>query len=151
MNAAPDVHRRGEEHEIVRSSGEIVVTQESVFQLIRHIKDPEHDYTLEELKVVDKQRIRVRRLGSAEAGESAEIVEVEVVPTIPHCSMVGMIGLAVLHQLSTHLSSKYVVRVVVKEDAHTLGAEMTKQLADIERTASALENPAIMDTICALL
>lgn len=169
MNSAPEVHcHQLPEYELEWKNGEVVVTRESVFQLIRSIKDPEHDYTLEDLKVVDAERIALYPLGrsrerqpeperaretvaAAEPPTGPVVVEVEIVPTIPHCSMVGIIGLSILYQLTRVLHSRYLVRVVIKPGSHTLDEEMTKQLADIERTYSAFLNPSILSTITALI
>ncbi|KAI5193278.1 hypothetical protein NECID01_2192 [Nematocida sp. AWRm77] len=184
MNFAPEVcTQKVPEFEVEWKNGEIAVTQESIFQLVRSIKDPEHDYTLEDLKVVGMDRVRLyalaqdhhqsqsqlqpqsqlhphpQREGAVEEGEAEKpwacrgpvVVEIEIIPTIPHCSMVGLIGLSILYKLTKTLHSKYIVRVVIKEGTHTLDEEMTKQLADIERTYSAFLNPSILSTIISLI
>ncbi|KAH9387250.1 uncharacterized protein NEMAJ01_2146 [Nematocida major] len=145
MNERPEVQPVGREYELVWEDGELLVNEESIFQVIRSIKDPEHNYSLEELRVVSLERVCVQEL------LSGHLVRITVVPTIPHCSMVGLIGLSILYKLSNTLSSKYVVRVEVQEGSHTLAEEVSKQLSDIERTYSAFLNENIVSAISPLL
>jgi len=150
MNSSPEVSCISEEnYEMVWEEKELVVNEKSVFQVIRGIKDPEHDYTLEQLKVVGLERIKIVELNSEE--NSSKIIEIEIVPTIPHCSMVGLIGLSIIYKLGMVVSSRYVVRVVIKKGTHMLEEDMTKQLEDLERTESAFLNPAITDVISMLI
>ncbi|KAI5184265.1 hypothetical protein NEHOM01_0010 [Nematocida homosporus] len=121
--------------------GELMVSAESVFQLVRGIKDPEHDYSLEELRVVELERVVVDGLE----------VKIGIVPTIPHCSMVGLIGLSILFKLSRILNSRYLVKVQIEPGTHMLEEEVNKQLLDIERTFSAFINPAIQATLLELI
>ncbi|KAI5133777.1 hypothetical protein NEAUS04_0127 [Nematocida ausubeli] len=146
MNETPDVCTETRpEYEIVWNNGEVDVNEKSIFQIIRNIRDPEHSYTLEELRVVSLDRVSIRTTSTG------EYVHVVVIPTIPHCSMVGLIGLSILYKLFTVLSSKYIVRVEVEKDSHTLADEVTKQLSDIERTYAAFLNPNIISAITPLL
>ncbi|OAG29510.1 hypothetical protein NEDG_00643 [Nematocida displodere] len=182
MNFSPVVSTEQRQvFELHWDDGELCVGRESIFQLIRNIKDPEHDYTLEQLNVVclediciyshvedpsASQAAGVSGLGGKQwarehhqteeevkrAGQEVPVfVEIKVVPTIPHCSMVGLIGLSILYKVTKIISSRYVVRVIVKKGTHTLDEEMTKQLEDIERTSSAFINPAIVATITELI
>lgn len=146
MNENPHVQKaQTEQYKIEQEEGEVVVSRESIFQIVRSIKDPEHSYTLEELKVVELDRI------SIEEAKPGVFIRVCVVPTIPHCSMVGLIGLSILYKLTRVLSSAYIVRVEVEENSHTLAKEVTKQLADIERTYAAFLNENIVDAILPLI
>jgi len=149
QNVSPEVWEIREQYDIEWKDGEVCVTQQSIFQIVRSIKDPEHDYTLEQLKVVDIDRINIKKINRR--ANSAEVVEIEIVPTIPHCSMVGFIGLSILYKLSKILSSKYIVRVIVCKGTHTQDDEMTKQFADTERTSSAFLNASILSTLLSLL
>ena len=53
---------------------------------IRDIMDPEHPYTLEQLKVVEEDKIIV-----SDDGYYCQIV-VQYTPTVPHCSLATLIG-----------------------------------------------------------
>merc|ERR1711916_415535 len=63
------------------------IDAQEVFDLIRHINDPEHPLTLEQLNVVQLPLIHV--------DDSASRVHVRFAPTIPHCSMATLIGLSI--------------------------------------------------------
>ena len=52
-----------------------------VFELIRHLNDPEHPLTLEALNVAQLELIRVNDVGNT--------VDIAFTPTIPHCSCVS--------------------------------------------------------------
>jgi metal-sulfur cluster biosynthetic enzyme len=58
---------------------------------IRHINDPEHPLTLEQLHVVCREHVTVEERD--ENGLSR--VAVLFTPTIPHCSMATLIGLSI--------------------------------------------------------
>jgi metal-sulfur cluster biosynthetic enzyme len=57
--------------------------------LIRHIHDPEHPHTIEELGVVYKLGVQVAK------SQAQEYVDVEFKPTVPHCSLATLIGLCI--------------------------------------------------------
>jgi len=57
--------------------------------LIRHIRDPEHPYSIEQLGVVYKSGLVVHKRGRH------ELVDVEFRPTVPHCSLATLIGLCI--------------------------------------------------------
>ena len=61
------------------------IDKEEVYDIIRHIKDPEHPNTLEELEVVHTRGITV--------DEKSKNVRVDFTPTIPGCGMATLIGL----------------------------------------------------------
>ncbi|KAI5192750.1 hypothetical protein NEMIN01_2195 [Nematocida minor] len=146
MNECPDVQPASTvEYTMEWKDGELVVSDKSIFQVVRSIKDPEHSYTLEELKVVSLDRI------SIEETSFGSFVHIVVIPTIPHCSMVGLIGLSILYKLVSILSSKYIVRVEVEKESHTLAEEVTKQLSDMERTYAAFLNDNIVSAILPLI
>ncbi len=73
-----------------------------VFELIRHLNDPEHPLTLEQLNVAQLELINVNK--------KKGIVDVTFTPTIPHCSMATLIGLSITVKLIRSLPSKYKVR-----------------------------------------
>jgi hypothetical protein len=54
-------------------------------ELIRHINDPEHPLTLEQLRVAQLEQVVVHdALGSADA-HAASTIDIRFTPTIPHC------------------------------------------------------------------
>ena len=119
--------------------------KETVFDIIRNIKDPEKEETLEELEVVRENLVSVNRL-SAES--SFYSVKVEFVPTVPHCSLATLIGLCLITKLNRELpSGRFKIDLAIAEGTHSTGPEITKQINDKERVAAALENPNLRQTV----
>nr|BAN21029.1 conserved hypothetical protein [Riptortus pedestris] len=110
-----------------------------VFDLIRHINDPEHPLTLEELKVVDVDNVKV--------DDGNNNIEVLFTPTIPHCSLATLIGLAIRVQLLRSLPPRFKVKVKIAPGTHVSEQAINKQLADKERVAAAMENSTLLETI----
>lgn len=108
-----------------------------IFELVRHINDPEYPLTLEQLDIVNIERCWVED----------DTVKLLYTPTIPHCSMAQMIGLMLKVKLLRTISKKYRTDVRVTPGAHANESEINKQLKDKERVAAALENPSIMRII----
>jgi hypothetical protein len=162
-NENPVLQRRtSPEYEVVLGrNGKIVeFSREAVFQMIRHIRDPEHPHSLEDLGVVSLDGIyfcRHRRRGEKIAreksiepvGESVgpPVLSVALVPTIPHCSLISIIGLSVLWVLRKVVPPGYEIELIVEEESHLSGAEVTKQLNDRERVEAAFENNAIIESV----
>ncbi|URE03737.1 hypothetical protein MUK42_31375 [Musa troglodytarum] len=121
---------------------------------IRDIQDPEHPYTLEELKVVTEDSIEVN--------DKKSHVSVTFTPTVEHCSLATTIGLCLRVKLMRSLPSRYkdfageytdvtlvwsehfMVDIRVAPGTHATEAAVNKQLNDKERVAAALENPNLM-------
>ena len=61
------------------------MTRDEVFEHIRHLNDPEHPLSLEQLNVVSRENIVCLDPGN--------VVHIRFTPTIPHCSMATLIGL----------------------------------------------------------
>ena len=59
--------------------------------LIRDIRDPEKDNTLEELDVVYESGVHVEPWG-----EDKFHISIEFTPTVPHCSLATLIGEALV-------------------------------------------------------
>ena len=104
-------------------------------QHIRHLADPEHPYTLEQLGVVSPAACTV--------DDGAGTAAVAFTPTVPHCSMATLIGLALAVRLRAALPPRFKVGVTIAAGAHADEAAVNKQLADKERVAAALENPGL--------
>ncbi|XP_020423084.1 protein AE7 isoform X2 [Prunus persica] len=107
--------------------------------LIRDIKDPEHPYSLEELKVITEDAIEV--------DDSRGYIRVTFTPTVEHCSMATVIGLCLRVKLLRSLPSRYKVDIRVAPGSHATEAAVNKQLNDKERVAAALENTNLLDMV----
>ncbi|KAL3858739.1 hypothetical protein ACJMK2_008994 [Sinanodonta woodiana] len=107
-NANPIVYQSQKEREILPEDEddniEDKVDSREVFDLIRCINDPEHPLTLEELNVVENDRVHVNN--------EENRVQVEFTPTIPHCSMATLIGLSIRVKLLRSLPSRFKVSVM---------------------------------------
>ncbi|KAL3284430.1 hypothetical protein HHI36_018589 [Cryptolaemus montrouzieri] len=124
------------------SKGELVISvfdNKNVFELIRHIMDPEHPLTLEDLKVVQEDLIDV--------SDEQNYVKVNFTPTIPYCSMATLIGLSIRVQLLRCLPPRFKVTIEVTPGTHNAESAINKQLADKERVAAALENIHLITVI----
>ncbi|VDP91441.1 unnamed protein product [Echinostoma caproni] len=110
-----------------------------VFEHIRDIRDPEHPHSLEVLGVVSEEGVEV----DDENGR----VTVRYTPTIPGCSMATLIGLAIKVKLLRSLPRRFKTRVYITPGSHDTEEEINKQLADKERVAAALENPALLKLV----
>ncbi len=112
-------------------------------QHIRHLADPEHPYTLEQLNVVSP--------GACTVDDGAGTAQIAFTPTVPHCSMATLIGLAISVRLRAALPRRFKVGVGIAPGAHSDEAAVNKQLADKERVAAALENPGLRAMVAACL
>nr|TKR85432.1 MIP18 family protein [Populus alba] len=113
--------------------------ENSVLNHIRDIKDPEHPYSLEELKVITEDAIEV--------DDKLSYVRVTFTPTVEHCSMATVIGLCLRVKLMRSLPQRYKVDIKVAPGTHATEAAVNKQLNDKERVAAALENPNLVDMV----
>ncbi|XP_052489337.1 protein AE7 [Gossypium raimondii] len=144
INANPIVYEKKER----RVRNEAVVPDEyavepidqlEIFDHIRDIKDPEHPYSLEELKVITEDAIEV--------DNERSYVRVTFTPTVEHCSMATVIGLCLRVKLMRSLPSRYKMDIRVAPGTHATEAAVNKQLNDKERVAAALENPNLLDMV----
>uniref|UniRef100_A0A7N2LHQ2 MIP18 family-like domain-containing protein n=1 Tax=Quercus lobata TaxID=97700 RepID=A0A7N2LHQ2_QUELO len=106
---------------------------------VRDIKDPEHPYSLEELKVITEDAIEV--------DDQQSYVRITFTPTVEHCSMATIIGLCLRVKLLRSLPSRYKVDIRVAPGSHASESAVNKQLNDKERVAAALENPNLVDMV----
>ena len=81
-----------------------------IFDMIRHINDPEHPLTLEQLSVVKPESVVIDR--------EHNLVTVNFTPTIPNCSMATMIGLMIRVKLQRCLPSMMKVDVLIAKGKH---------------------------------
>jgi metal-sulfur cluster biosynthetic enzyme len=113
------------------------LNEEEVFELLRHIQDPEHPLTLEELGVVYSKGIAVQ----------GRNIDIKFTPTIPHCSMATLIGLSLRVQLLRTIHEQYKVKVSITPGTHQSESQVNKQLNDKERVCAALENKNLLDVV----
>ncbi|XP_070009005.1 protein AE7 isoform X1 [Nicotiana tabacum] len=104
INANPIVYEKKERRDRSAPSVEDEYTAEPIDQLeifdhIRDIKDPEHPYSLEELKVITEDAVEVN--------DERSYVRVRFTPTVEHCSMATVIGLCLRVKLMRCLPSRY--------------------------------------------
>ncbi|KAK7588121.1 hypothetical protein V9T40_005366 [Parthenolecanium corni] len=111
--------------------------KETIFDIIKTIKDPEKPATLEDLNVVQEDDIHI--VDTISSG--AKVVQVIFTPTVPHCSLATLIGLCIRVKLQRMLIQRIKVDIYVKEGTHATESEINKQVNDKERVAAAMENP----------
>ena len=107
-----------------------------VFDMIRHINDPEHPLSLEQLNVVSHKLISV--------DNSQNLITVQYTPTIPHCSQAILIGLMIRVKLHRSLPERFKVDISIEPGKHATEDAINKQLNDKERVAAALENSQLL-------
>ncbi|XP_077247303.1 protein AE7-like isoform X3 [Tasmannia lanceolata] len=148
INANPIIYERKERRErsVQTDADEFAVEpidQQEVFDILQfdanNIKDPEHPYSLEELKVVSEDAIEVN--------DEQSHVTVTFTPTVEHCSMATVIGLCIRVKLMRSLPSHYKVDIRVAPGTHATETAVNKQLNDKERVAAALENPNLLEMV----
>jgi metal-sulfur cluster biosynthetic enzyme len=134
------------------SSSSRPLLRDIVFDVVRDIRDPEHDHSLEALSVVDRTAVVVR--DPPDDGPGYGTVTVTFTPTVPHCSMASVIGLSIKAKLDRtrvlrdgYGEHYYKLAVLCAEGAHTTAESINKQLADKERVAAAFENPTILSLL----
>ena len=110
-----------------------------VFEHLRHLNDPEHPLTLEQLNVMALDNIHV--------DDSQCRCDVFFTPTIPHCSMATLIGLCIRVKLLRSIPSRFKLTVKITPGAHSSEFAVNKQLNDKERVAAALENAHLLKVV----
>lgn len=143
-NAAPTIHAAAE---LKRSALDCAqeldedavdeIDPLEVFEHIRRINDPEHPHSLEELKVVRLESIKL----------VDNVISIHFTPTVPHCSMVTLIGLCIRVKLLRSLPERFKVDIYVAPGTHSSEHAVNKQLNDKERVAAALENDKLLDVV----
>ncbi|XP_028124671.1 protein AE7-like isoform X2 [Camellia sinensis] len=94
------------------------IDQLEIFDHLRDIKDPEHPYSLEELKVITEDAIVV--------DDNHNCVRVTFTPTVEHCSMATVIGLCLRVKLMRSLPLHYKVDIRVAPGTHATEAAVNK-------------------------
>ncbi|EZA60543.1 MIP18 family protein galla-1 [Ooceraea biroi] len=117
--------------------------KESVYDLLRTIKDPEKPQTLEQLDVVYEDCIKICQ----DTPRGTSVIRVEFNPTVPHCSLATLIGLCIRVKLERHLLASFKLDIYIKKGAHSTEQEINKQINDKERIAAAMENPNLRELV----
>lgn len=137
-----DVTYRRPDEEIRREDDDTIedpIDAWEIFEMIRRIQDPEHPYSLEQLKVVEPSLITVNW--------PKRHVHVFFTPTVPHCSLTTLIGLSIRVQLEESLPQYTKVDIDVTPGSHEQEEQVNKQLNDKERVAAALENTSLLRVV----
>ncbi|KAG5876984.1 hypothetical protein JTB14_008129 [Gonioctena quinquepunctata] len=117
--------------------------KDTIYDLIRTIKDPEKPNTLEELEVVYEDGITIKDPTSG----IVNVVRIEFNPTIPHCSLATLIGLCIRIKVERNMPCPIKLDIYIKSGAHTTEHEINKQINDKERIAAAMENPNLKEMV----
>jgi metal-sulfur cluster biosynthetic enzyme len=119
------------------------ITAAEIFDLIRHIQDPEHPHSLEALGVVKLNQIDIVTNNNNQHNK----ITVEFTPTIPHCSMATLIGLCLSVKLQRCQLPRTHMEVKIHPGTHASEHAINKQLQDKERLRAALENPHLLTIV----
>jgi len=142
-NAAPKVYEKSTTRIVTKEELDDNVVDaidaREIFDLIRDINDPEHPLTLEQLNVVEEEKIQV--------DDAKNSVVIHFTPTIPHCTMATLIGLAIRVKLLRSLPTRFKVDIFITPETHSSEEAINKQLNDKERVAAALENSQLLDVV----
>ena len=80
--------------------------------MIRDIRDPEHPYTLEQLRVVSENQITVKDT------PNTCYITIEFTPTVPHCTLSTLIGLCIRERLNRYLPKSSKIDIYLKPGSH---------------------------------
>ncbi|XP_065919942.1 cytosolic iron-sulfur assembly component 2A-like isoform X2 [Dysidea avara] len=113
-----------------------------IYDIVKDIKDPEHPYTLEELKVVEEDKVHV-----TSCSDHCQLITIEFTPTVPHCSLATLIGLCMRVKLERCLPDTFKLDVYITKGSHSTEQDINKQINDKERIAAAMENPNLREMV----
>ncbi|KAH8372819.1 hypothetical protein KR009_005388 [Drosophila setifemur] len=117
--------------------------QETIYDLLRGIRDPEKPCTLEDLNVIYEDGIFVM----PPTRSNVSVVRIEFNPTVPHCSLATLIGLCIRVKVERGLPHNIKLDIYIKKGAHQTEEEINKQINDKERIAAAMENPNLRELV----
>lgn len=126
----------------VAQDEELTDVSNTVYDVLRLIKDPEKDATLEDLDVIREDGIKVTRFNSDKYH-----IAIQFVPTVPHCSLATLIGLCIRVKLERALPYAYKTDITLAPGSHETEHDVNKQINDKERVAAALENPNLIKAV----
>jgi len=114
-NAAPKVYEKSTTRIVTKEELDDNVVDaidaREIFDLIRDINDPEHPLTLEQLNVVEEEKIQV--------DDAKNSVVIHFTPTIPRCTMATLIGLAIRVKLLRSLPTRFKVEIFITPETHS--------------------------------
>ncbi|XP_035905165.1 MIP18 family protein galla-1 [Anopheles stephensi] len=117
--------------------------RETIYDILRTIRDPEKPNTLEDLAVVYEEGIFVNE----PTPNNVNVVRVEFNPTVPHCSLATLIGLCIRMKIERNINHNLKLDIYIKKGAHATEDEINKQINDKERIAAAMENPNLKQLV----
>jgi len=117
--------------------------RETIYDILRTIRDPEKPNTLEDLNVVYEEGVFIQEPTS----DNVQVIRVEFNPTVPHCSLATLIGLCIRIKIERNIPHKLKLDIYIKKGAHTTEDEINKQINDKERIAAAMENPNLRSLV----
>mmetsp|Transcript_38710 Transcript_38710/g.99386 ORF Transcript_38710/g.99386 Transcript_38710/m.99386 type:complete len:180 (-) Transcript_38710:287-826(-) len=128
-----------------------------VYESIRHIRDPEHPYSIEQLGIVRPSCIEIQDL------RGMPHIQVTFTPTVSHCTLATTIGLCIRSKLDDEIIGRKKITVLVEPGSHNdfeegKGTEVkdviylrppvvSRRLNDKERVAAAMEKETIYSVI----
>lgn len=152
MNESPELKENFDKRLEIDLSDNMLkeVTEDTVFELLRDIKEPEHSFSIEQLGVIKKEYINIDIITyegvGIDVGYPIKFIKVVFKPTIPHCSMAGIIGLSIKLLLQNFIKG-YEIKVTVLKDSHVNWEMISKQLNDKDRVLAASQNHSLMSVI----
>ena len=126
----------------IADDAELLDVSSTVYDVLRLIRDPEKDSTLEDLDVIREDCIKVTRFNSDKYH-----IGIQFIPTVPHCSLATLIGLCIRLKLQRSLPYAYKTDIVLAPGSHDTEHDVNKQINDKERVAVALENPNLIKVV----
>ncbi|OHT04020.1 hypothetical protein TRFO_28561 [Tritrichomonas foetus] len=144
-NPNPVVYESGEyirqTHDDLESPNREPIDSLEIYQHIRHILDPEHPLTLEQLHIVNPDHIKVDDKNGS--------VDVIFTPTVPNCSLPAILGLCIREKLLRVLPLRFhsKIHISVASGTHDNEVSINRQLRDKERCLAALERKNLLDMI----
>ncbi|XP_034935299.1 MIP18 family protein galla-1 [Chelonus insularis] len=141
MDTAEDLVNKKQPAEVTEK--DIKELKETVYDLLRTIKDPEKPLTLEQLDVVYEECVDI----CSSIPNGTFVIRVKFNPTVPHCSLATLIGLCIRVKLERSLVASFKLDIYIKEGAHSTEEEINKQINDKERIAAAMENPSLRELV----
>jgi len=114
----------------------------TIYDIIRTIKDPEKDGTLEDLNVLYEDGVKVDI-------EDNEVCSIRIMfkPTVKHCTLATLIGLCIRVKLERNIPANHKISIFVEKGAHDIEDDVNKQINDKERVSAAMENPNIKQVV----
>eukprot|EP00297_Palpitomonas_bilix_P017773 CAMPEP_0113907258 /NCGR_PEP_ID=MMETSP0780_2-20120614/25356_1 /TAXON_ID=652834 /ORGANISM="Palpitomonas bilix" /LENGTH=163 /DNA_ID=CAMNT_0000902255 /DNA_START=79 /DNA_END=570 /DNA_ORIENTATION=- /assembly_acc=CAM_ASM_000599 len=112
-----------------------------VYESIRHIRDPEHPYSIEQLGIVRPSCIEIQDL------RGMPHIQVTFTPTVSHCTLATTIGLCIRSKLDDEIIGRKKITVLVEPGSHNDFEEVSRRLNDKERVAAAMEKETIYSVI----